>query len=99
MKTTAAPGAALRATALAAVAASVLAVVSGRLGGGAPHRLLAALALPPLVALGIAALIAHARLRAPAAAAFVAFVAAALATPRPAHVAFAALSLAATSVL
>jgi protoheme IX farnesyltransferase len=86
-------------TALGAVAGSLLAVVSGTLGGGMPHRLLAALALPPLVALVVAAVTAHARLRVPAAAALVAFLAAALATPRPAHVALAALSLAATSVL
>jgi len=96
--TTAAPGVALRLTAVAAVAGSLLAVVSGTLGGGTPHRLLAALALPPLVALVVAAAVAHPRLRVPSGVALVAYLAAALATPRAAHVPLAALSLAATSV-
>jgi hypothetical protein len=52
----AAPGRWLRLTALAASAACLLAVVSGASGGAAPHRLLAVLGLPPLVALAAAAL-------------------------------------------
>src|SRR5205809_7974078 len=73
-------GAWLRLTALAAVGATLLAVVSGAAGLDAAHRLLAALALPPLVALVIAALIAHRRLLVPSLAALVLFGAAALLT-------------------
>ena len=59
----AAPGRWLRQTALAASAACLLAVVSGASGGAAPHRLLAVLGLPLLVALMAAALAAHQPLR------------------------------------
>ena len=49
------PGPWLRLTALFAALATLLAVVSGAASLGAAHRLLAALALPPLVALVVAA--------------------------------------------
>ena len=62
MRTRDAPGLALRLTALAAAGAALLAVVSGTLGGGTPHKVLAALALPPLLALVVAAAVAHRRL-------------------------------------
>jgi protoheme IX farnesyltransferase len=69
--------------------------VSGALELGTAHRALAALALPPLCALVAAAWIAHRRLLGPAAGALGAFLAAALVTPRPAHLGLAGLSLAA----
>jgi protoheme IX farnesyltransferase len=62
-----APGPWLRLTALAAVVATGLVVASGELG--LAHRALALAALPPLVALVVAAWTAHPRLRVPAAAA------------------------------
>jgi protoheme IX farnesyltransferase len=73
-------------------------VVSGALELGAAHRGLAALALPPLVALVAAAWVAHRRLLVPALAALVSFLAAALVTPRPAHLVLAGLSLASALV-
>jgi heme o synthase len=94
----AAPGLALRLTAIAAAAASLLAVVSGATGGGAAHRELAALALPPLLALAIAAWYAHRRLLAPALVTLLSFLAAATATGRPLHVALAAIAFAASVV-
>ncbi len=99
MRTEAAPGLALRLTAVSAAAATLLAVVSGAAGAGAPHRVLAALALPPLLALGVAAFASHRRLLAPALVSIVVLGAAAIVTVRPLHVALAALALAATSVL
>jgi heme o synthase len=99
MKGDAAPGLSLRLTALAASAAALLAVVSGTIGGGAPHRVLAAVATPPLVAILVAAVVAHRRLLGPAVASLALFLAAALVTGRVAHVALAALALAATAVL
>jgi protoheme IX farnesyltransferase len=92
------PGPWLRLTALAAAAACGAAVVSGALGLGAAHRGLSALALPPLAALVSAAWVAHRRLLWAAVGALVAFLAAALVTPRPAHLALAGLSLAAALV-
>jgi protoheme IX farnesyltransferase len=92
------PGPWLRLTALAAAAACGAAVVSGALGLGAAHRGLSALALPPLAALVSAAWVAHRRLLGAAVGALVAFLAAALVTPRPAHLALAGLSLAAALV-
>ena len=94
-----APGPWLRLTALAAAAACGAAVVSGALQLGAAHRLLAALALPPLCALVAAAWIAHRRLLPPALAALCSFLAAALLTWRPAHLGLAGLALAASFVL
>src|SRR5438105_1677017 len=66
---------------------------------GAAHRLLAALALPPLCALVAAAWIAHRRLLPPALAALCSFLAAALLTWRPAHLGLAGLAFAASFVL
>jgi protoheme IX farnesyltransferase len=93
------PGPWLRLTALAAVAACTAAVVSGALHLGAAHRVLAALALPPLCALLAAAWVAHRRLLVPSVAALVAFLAAALVTTRAAHLALAGLALAASLVV
>jgi protoheme IX farnesyltransferase len=60
---------------------------------------LAALALPPLCALVAAAWVAHRRLLPAACGALVSFLAAALATGRPAHIALSALALAASLVV
>jgi protoheme IX farnesyltransferase len=97
MRTDAAPGLALRLTALAAAAASLLAVLSG--GDTALHRLLAALALPPLLALVLAAFVAHRRLVPWAVGALALFVTAAAVTMPGAHLAFAALAFAASAAL
>jgi len=99
MRSGAAPGLALRLTALASAAASLLAVVSGATGAGAPHRELASLALPPLVAMVLAAWFSHRRLLGPALVALLSFLAAAAGTGRPLHVALAALAFAAAVVL
>jgi heme o synthase len=80
-----APGAWLRLTALVGAAATLLAVISGALALGTAHRVLAALALPPLllpVAVG----------------AVVLFGAAALVTAEGLHLALAALAFAASLV-
>jgi protoheme IX farnesyltransferase len=96
--TDARPGVALRLTALAAAAAALLAVVSGVSAAGGLHRVLAALALPPLLALAVAAY-AYRRLLLPSVCALAFFLVAAVVTPRALHVAFAALALAAACVL
>jgi heme o synthase len=88
------PGPWLRLTAVAAVAATALAVISGAAGLDAAHRLLAALAVPPLVALLVAAWFAHRRLLPWALAALGLFGVAALVTPRALHVAAASLAFA-----
>jgi heme o synthase len=88
------PGLWLRATALAGAAGCGLAVASGTLGWDTAHRLLAALALPPLVAVAVAAWVAHRRLLVPAASAVVAFGLAAVVTPHGPHVALASVALA-----
>ncbi len=89
----------LRATAVSAAAVSLLAVVSGATGGGAAHRALAALALPPLCALVAAARVAHPGVLPGAGAALVLFLAtAALPGPPPLHVVLAAATLAASLV-
>jgi protoheme IX farnesyltransferase len=93
------PGPWLRLTALAAAFATLLAVISGAASLGAAHRLLAALALPPLVALVVAAWIAHRRLLVPAVGALLLFGVAALVTVPGAHLALAALAFAASLVL
>jgi heme o synthase len=93
------PGPWLRLTALAAAFATLLAVISGAASLGAAHRLLAALALPPLVALVVAAWIAHRRLVLLAVGALVLFGVAALVTAPGAHLALAALAFSATLVL
>jgi protoheme IX farnesyltransferase len=92
------PGPWLRLIAVGASAAAALAVVSGALSLHTAHRVLAALAVPPLAALVAAAWVAHRRLLRPAAATLVLFVSAALVTGRPLHIAFAALALAASLV-
>ena len=89
----------LRLTALFASGAVLLAVVSGAASLGAAHRVLAALALPPLVALVVAARLAHGRLLAPALAALALFGVAALVTARGLHLAFSAVAFAATLIL
>jgi protoheme IX farnesyltransferase len=93
------PGPWLRLTALAAAAGCCAAVVSGALELGAAHRGLAALALPPLAALVAAAWVEYRRLLVPSVTALVAFLAAALVISKPAHLALAGLSLAATLVV
>jgi protoheme IX farnesyltransferase len=90
------PGPWLRLTALFAAFATLLAVISGAASLGAAHRVLAALALPPLLALVAAALLAHRRLFVPAVAALVLFGVAALVTAPGLHLALAAVAFAAT---
>jgi protoheme IX farnesyltransferase len=92
------PGPWLRLIALGASAAAALAVVSGALSLHTAHRALAALALPPLAALLAAAWVAHRRLFRSSLAALGLFVAAALVTGRPLHIAFASLALAAALI-
>jgi len=92
------PGPWLRLTSLFAAGAVLLAVVSGAASLGAAHRVLAALALPPLVALVVAARLAHRRLLAPALAALVLFGIAALVTVPGLHLALSAVAFAATLV-
>jgi heme o synthase len=95
----AAPGPLLRLTAVGAAAAIVAVVASGTAGGGLAHDLAAALALPPLVAITVAAWVAYRRLLTPAAISLASFGAAALVVRGPAHVALASLSLAAAVVV
>ena len=88
----------LRACSLLAAAGTLLAVVSGAAGLGGAHRIVAALAAPPLVALAVAALLRH-RALLPSTAAAGAFLAATAATSgRVPHAALAALALAAVLV-
>ena len=88
----------LRACSLLAAAGTLLAVVSGAVGLGGAHRIVAALAAPPLVALAVAALLRH-RALLPSTAAAGAFLAATAATSgRVPHAALAALALAAVLV-
>jgi protoheme IX farnesyltransferase len=93
------PGPWLRLTALGAAGATLVAVVSGTLGSGAAHSLLSALALPPLVALAVAAWVAHRRLLPATAVALAFFGAAAAVTVPGAHAALAAVAFAASLVL
>jgi protoheme IX farnesyltransferase len=99
LRTDSAPGLWLRGTAIAAAAATLATVVSGILGAGLTHRLVAVLALPPLLALTLAAVLAHRRLLPLAAAALVSFGAAAAVPARPLHLVCASLALAATCAL
>ncbi len=92
------PGPWLRLTALAGAGATLLAVISGAAGLGAAHRVLAALALPPLVAVVVAAWIAHRRLLPASVAALGLFGAATVLTVHAAHVTAAALAFAAALV-
>ena len=81
------------------MAATALAVVSGAAGWHTAHRLLAAVALPPLVGLLILAVMAMRRLLPASIAALAFFGAAALLTGRDLHIAMASLAFAATTVL
>ena len=94
MKTDVAPGPWLRAAALAAAVAAAAAVVSGAAGAGVSHRLVAALAAPPLAALLAAAVLAHRRLLVPALAASGSVALAAVVPGRPVHATLAAIALA-----
>jgi heme o synthase len=98
MRSDAAPGPWLRLAAAAGAAATLLAVGSGTVGPQAAHSLLSALALPPLVAVAVAAAVAYRRLLAPALAALGCFGAAAAITAPRLHVALAALAFAASLV-
>jgi protoheme IX farnesyltransferase len=93
-----APGLWLRLTALGASGATLLAVVSGAAGLHTAHRVLAALALPPIVALVVAAWTTHRPLLPTALAAYVTFGIAALVTQHTLHVAAAAVAFAVTLV-
>jgi protoheme IX farnesyltransferase len=84
--------------ALAASGAALLAVVSGATALGAAHRLLAALAVPPLVALVVAAVASYRRLVPVTVGALVLFGVAALVTARGVHLALAGLAFAAALV-
>ena len=95
----AAPSPWLRLTALLAAAATLVAVVSGALSLGAAHQLLSALALPPLVAVLLAAWLGHRRLVAPALVSLLLFGLAALITVDGLHLAAAAVAFASTLVL
>jgi len=77
----------------------LLAVVSGAASLGAAHRVLAALALPPLLALVVAAVLVHRRLLVPSVSALILFGIAALVTAPVLHLALAAVAFAATLVL
>jgi protoheme IX farnesyltransferase len=90
------PGFWLQLAALAGAAGALLAVVSGAFGLG--HEYVSALAVPPLVAVVVAAWIAHRHLLVPASAALALFGAAAAVTADGLHVALASLSLAAALV-
>jgi protoheme IX farnesyltransferase len=91
------PGPWLRLTALLAVVGALVAVVSGAIGGDL-HRVASALAVPPLVALVVAAWVAHRRMLPSALAALFLFGAAAAVTEPVVHVALASTSLAACVV-
>ncbi|MDX6510858.1 MAG: heme o synthase [Gaiellaceae bacterium] len=89
------PGPWLRLTALAAAAATLLAVASGAAGLDTAHRVLAAVALPPLLALCVAAWVTHRQLLPAAVGALGLFGAAALVTTPSLHIALAAFAFAA----
>jgi len=99
MRTTARPGLALQLTALAVAVSALVAVVSGSTGMTSAHRVIAALALPPLLAVVVAAVAAHRRLVVPSLVALVLFGAAAAITTPGLHLALAALAFAAACVL
>jgi heme o synthase len=89
-------GAWARLTALTAVLGTGLAVVSGAAGWDTAHRVLAAVALPPLAALAAIAWVSARRLLPTALVALVCFGLAALLTGRDVHLVFASLAFAAT---
>jgi protoheme IX farnesyltransferase len=99
LDTDASPGAFLRVTGIAAAGAAVLAVATGAQGTGETHRVVAALILPALGALVIAAAVSHRALLPGALGALVLIVAAAAVTERSAHLLLAVLGLAATARL
>jgi protoheme IX farnesyltransferase len=99
LRTDAAPGAWLRSLAVIAGGAALLVVVSGTLGARDLHRLLAVLALPPLVALLVAATVAHRRLLPAALASLVLFLTTAAVPGRSPHLLLAVLTLVAVAVL
>ena len=84
---------------MSAVAGTGLAVVSGAAGWGTAHRVLAAVALPPLAALAAATWVAARRRLPLALAALALFGAAALVTGRGPHLALASLACATTVLL
>jgi heme o synthase len=88
-----------RVLAAAAVAGTALAVVSGAAGWHTAHRLLAAVALPPLLGLLVVAWISVRRLLPAAIASLVLFGAAALLTESSVHMIVAALAFGATALL
>ena len=85
-----------RLTALAAVAGTGLAVVSGAADWGTTHRVLAAMALPPLAALAAIAWVSARRLLPSALVALVLFGLAAFLVGRDVHLVFASLAFAST---
>ena len=89
----------LRLCALGASAATGLAVVSGAAGWNSAHELMSALALPPLVAVALAAWLGHRRLLVPALVSIALFGIAALVTMPGAHLAAASLAFASTLVV
>ena len=89
----------LRLTALLGAAVTLVAVVSGSAGLGTAHRVLAALALPPLAAVVAAAWVSHRRLLYPSVAALVLFGLAAAVTAPGIHLALSAMAFAATLVV
>jgi heme o synthase len=88
-----------RLLAATALAGTALAVISGAADWHTAHRLLAALALPPLLGLLLVAWLSARRLLPAALGAVVLFVAAALLTEQPVHLAAAALAFAAAALL
>ncbi|MGE5273286.1 MAG: heme o synthase [Verrucomicrobiota bacterium] len=94
-----APSPWLRLAAVGASAATLVAVISGAASLGAAHQLLSALALPPLVAVLVAARLGHRRLVVPALVSIGLFGVAALITVEGLHLAAAAAAFASTLVL
>jgi heme o synthase len=89
-----APGPWLRICAIVACGGTLLAVVSGAAGLGAEHRLIAALVVPPLAALVVAAWLSHRTLLAGVLVSSSLFAAAAAFPGRTSHTVLAALALA-----
>jgi len=99
VRTDARPGVGLRLAALAVVASCLLAVITGAGSAGGLHRLLAALALPPLVALVVAAVASQRRLLFRTCATLALLGAAAALTSPVAHLVLGALAFAASCAL
>ena len=94
-----APGPWLRLCALLASGGTLVAVISGAAHLGTTHRVLAALVAPPLCALLVSAWLVHRELVPSVLASSALFTMAAALPGRPEHIAFAALALAALSVV